>query len=104
MALVYFEGDERPAWAATVTVNGVADDMSTGYTFRVLIYLDANTTPVLTKTTNITGAAAGLVTVAWAPGDLAIDPAQYVAQLTATRTSDSAEWTVTEPVLINARG
>jgi len=103
-ALVYHRGDERPAWVATVTVNGTADNMTSGYTFQVLLYTDPTATPVLTKTSNITGAAAGAVTVAWNATDLDIPPGLYTAQLKATRTSDSAEWTVTEPVLIKARG
>ena len=103
--LSYFASDERPAWAATVTVNGVADDMSSGYTFVVKLYSPSDpTTIVLTKSTNITGGAAGLVTVTWAANELAITPGLYTAQLTATRTSDSAEWTITEQLTIKTRG
>lgn len=103
----YHVADERPAWKATVTVNGTADDMSTGYTYQVKIYraglADDPTATLLTKTTNITGATGGVVTVAWAPNDLAIAEGLHVAQLKASRTSDSAEWTITELIRIKPR-
>lgn len=102
MSLTYFEGDERPDWQATVTVNGATDDMSTGYTFSVRVATDLSASAALTKTTNITGAASGVVTVAWAAGELALTPGQYVATLTATRTSDSRNWTISEPLTIKS--
>jgi len=102
MSLIYFQGDERPAWVPTVTVNGVADNMTAGYTFEVKVYADS-ATPLLTKTTNITGGAGGTVTVTWAANELNIAPGAYVAQCKASRTSDSAEWTITEPLQILAR-
>lgn len=102
--LQYRRGDERPAWVATVTVNGTADDMTTGYTFQVRIHAATDTTNVaLTKTTNIAGGAAGLVTVTWVANELDIAPGLYVAQLKASRTADSAEWTITEEVRIKPR-
>ena len=100
--LTYYVGDERPSWQATVTVNGVADDMSTGYTFVVKVAASLDGTAVLTKSTNITGATGGVVTVAWADGDLAQTAGEYVATLTATRVSDSAEWTVSERISIRS--
>lgn len=102
MTLQYSAGDERPYWQATVTVNGTTDDMSTGYTFNVNVYSDV-TDPVLTKTTNITGAAAGVVTVTWTADELDIAAGNYTAELTAKRTSDDAEWTIREPLRIIAR-
>lgn len=98
--LDYFRGDERPYWTGTVTVSGVADDLSTGYTFTVRVATDLEATATLTKTTGITGASGGAFTVAWAAGDLDIAPGQYVATCTARRTSDSKDWTVSEPVRI----
>jgi hypothetical protein len=103
MTLTYHRGDERPAWQATVTVNGQADDLSSGYTFAVKIATRRNAEPVTTKTTGITGAAAGIVTVAWSGNALNITPGRYIAQLKATRTSDSAEWTIEEEIEIRAR-
>ena len=99
----YFAGDERPYWEPTVEVSGVADDMSTGFTFSVKLSTSATTTPALTKSTGITGAAAGAIVVAWAAGELALTPGLYVAHLTVTRTSDSKEWTVEEQFKIKAR-
>ncbi len=99
--LEYFAGDERPAWQATITVNGVAEDYSSGYTFEVKVI--SVSTVVLTKTTNITGGAAGVVTVAWAAGELAITPGPYTAQLRVIRSSDTLDFTITEAMLIKAR-
>lgn len=103
MALSYASGDERPSWQATVTVNGVAEDMSSGYTFGVTLTNVGTGTVVLTKTTGITGATGGVVTVAWATNELAVAQGSYLAQLVATRTSDSAQWTVDEKVTIRTR-
>lgn len=100
MSLSYFAGDERPDWQATVTVNGTTDNMSSGYTFEVKVATALDATAVLTKTTGITGAANGVVTVSWADGDLAITPGTYVVTLTASRTSDSREWTISETLRI----
>lgn len=103
MTIEYFAGDERPYWEPTVTVGGVAEDLSTGYTFEVNVAASASATPALTKTTGITGAAGGVVTVAWATGDLALTAGTYVVQLTATRTSDSKDWTIQDHLIIKAR-
>jgi hypothetical protein len=107
MSLEYFQGDERPYWQATVTIEGVGEDMSTGYTFEVNIAATLAATPVLTKTSGITGGPDGLVTVAWAVDDLDIPPlannGKYFVQLTATRTSDNKDWTVQDKIKIKSR-
>ena len=103
MTIEYFAGDERPYWAATVTVDGVAEDMTSGYTFEVNIAPSATTSPTVVKTSGITGGPNGVVTVAWATDELAIDPGRYVVQLTATRTSDSKDWTVEDRIKIKPR-
>jgi hypothetical protein len=101
--LDYFAGDERPYWETTVTIDGAADDMTTGYTFEVALAATPTSTPVLSKTTGITGGADGVVTTAWAVVDLDVPPGRYVAHLTATRTADSLQWTVDEVVNIKRR-
>lgn len=102
--LSYFRADERPAWVHTESVNGVADDYSSGFTFEVkLAAAVAPTTAVLTKTTGITGAADGVVTVRWAPNELDLEPGRYIAQLKITRTSDSHELTIQERLTIRPR-
>lgn len=102
--LTYFRADERPSWEATVTVNGTAENMTSGFTFVCkLATVQAPTTAVLTKTSGITGGASGLVSVTWSGTDLDLTPGDYIAQLKASRTSDSAEWTVAESVRILAR-
>lgn len=103
MTLTYFQHDERPYWAATVTIEGVGEDMSTGYTFEVNVASSLDAVPELTKTTGITGGADGLVTVAWAVGDLDLDPGTYFVQLTTTRTADSKDWTVQDKIKIKKR-
>ena len=102
--LTYKRADERPAWQATITANGALDDYSSGFTFSVkLATAAAPTVAVLTKTTGIVGAAAGVVTTVWAPNELDLTPGRYTAQLTVTRTADSHELTITEPLTIAAR-
>ena len=94
MTIRMFRGDELPAWVATISLNGsTSTDLSTGYTFSVAVK-QGSATPVLTKTTNITGAAGSVVTVAWASQELDLAPGTYRLVLTVTRTSDSAEFTV----------
>lgn len=97
-----YRGDERPAWVPTVIVNGVADDMTSGYTFQVKLVAEDGTVTV-TKTSGITGGPGGTVTVAWSGNELDIAPGIYTTQLKATRTSDSAEWTITDRLPIKAR-
>jgi hypothetical protein len=60
-------------------------------------------TPLLTKTTNITGATGGQITVAWAANDLALTPGTYLVQLKATRTADNLETTVEDCIIIRRR-
>ena len=98
MPLQYHRSDELPAWVATISVNGSTYDYSTGWTFTVT--LSDGSTTALTKTTNITGAASGVVTVAWAENDLDIAPGRYKVLLTATRTADSLEWTISDTLEI----
>lgn len=99
----YYKGDERPSWVPTVTINGATDDLSSGYTFTVKLVTDLTATPTVTKTTGITGATGGTATVAWATDELNIAVGEYLAVFTAKRTSDNAEWTVTEQLEIRAR-
>ncbi len=101
--LEYFSGDERPYWEPTVTVSGVADDLTSGYTFEVNVASSPTATPALTKTTGITGASGGVVSVAWSTSDLALAAGEYVVQLTATRTSDSKDWTIQDRLKIKPR-
>lgn len=106
MTIEYFARDERPYWEATVEVEGALEDLSAGYTFEVNISpypVRATTVPLVTKTTGITGATAGVVTVAWAPEELDLAPATYAVQLTATRTVDGKDWTVEDQLLIKPR-
>lgn len=102
MALSYFQRDERPAWQATITVNGVSDDYSSGYTFTVTV-ADKTGAAVLTKTTGITGATGGVVNVAWAPDELDLDPGLYSVQLTVKRSGDLYEETVSDQLQIRQR-
>lgn len=103
MPLTYYANDELPQWQATISHNGTTPNFSTGWSFRVVITKRDATTPLLTKTTNITGAAAGVITVAWATGDLNLPPGTYLVQLKATRTSDSLESTIEDQLIVKKR-
>ncbi len=103
MTLRYSRNDELPAWQGTVTINGVAPDLSSGWTFTVRVAVSRDDAAVLTKTTGITGATGGVFTVAWAANDLDIAPGNYVAICIGKRTSDNAEFTVIESLNIGGR-
>jgi hypothetical protein len=103
MAIEYYAGDERPYWQPTIEIEGATEDLSSGFTFEVNIATTATATPVVTKTTGITGFAAGLVVVAWAVGELAIAAGSYVVQLTVVRTSDSRDYTIQDKIKIKPR-
>jgi hypothetical protein len=103
MAIEYYAGDERPYWQPTIEVEGVAEDFSSGFTFEVNVAATATSTPVVTKTSGISGFADGLIVVAWAVDDLAIAAGRYVVQLTATRTSDSRDFTIQDTLKIKPR-
>lgn len=103
MTLQYFQNDERPYWEATVTIDGVGEDMTSGYTFEVNIAPSVTTAPVLTKTSGIIGGPNGVVTVGWAVDDLDLDAGTYFVQLTATRTSDNKDWTIQDKIKIKSR-
>jgi hypothetical protein len=74
--------------------DGTLIDFSTGYTFSLKVG-SAGSTALLTKTSDITGAAgAGVeptgtpnVVVTWTAGELALTTGTYLAQLTATSSS-----------------
>lgn len=103
MPLAYKKADELPAWVATVSINGTLPDFSTGWTFTVKLATTATATPTLTKSTGITGAASGVITVAWGTNELSITEQDYLAHLTGTRASDSAQFTVSERITISPR-
>lgn len=93
MSLQYHQGDERPPWSPTITVDGTSEDYSTGYTFTVEVKKGADVE--FTKTTGITGAV-GSVVVDWATTNelSTLDPGGYTAFLRVRRTSDSKDITV----------
>mgnify|MGYP003543996023 CR=1 FL=1 len=93
--LVYHRTAERPAlhlWL--LDDDGDLTDMSSGYTFSLKVGT-AGSTALLTKTTNITGAAgAGTeptgtpnVVGTWTAGELDLTPGTYAWQLTCTSSS-----------------
>jgi hypothetical protein len=90
--LIYYRNAERPALKLWLQDDdGTLIDFSAGYTF-VLKIGSPGVTALLTKSTNISGAAgagtepAGTpnVSVLWAAGELNIAPGVYRWQLTAT--------------------
>lgn len=78
--LRYHKTAERPEAVLTLP-DGV--DVTTGYAFSLKIG-QKGTVAFVTKTTGLTGGV-GIVTVAWAAGELAVLPqGHYVLELTAT--------------------
>jgi hypothetical protein len=103
-----FVNDEQPDWVETITSNGVTADYSSGYTFTVTIINQAGTT-LLTKTTGITGATGGQITVAFTGAELAAalvtatfaaDNVIYQMRLTPRRTSDSSDGPTVKRTLV----
>ena len=95
MTVTYHSAAERPALELWILDDdGALIDFSSGYTWSLKIGA-AGSTALLTKTTNITGAAgAGTaptgtpnVVVTWSAGELAITAGVYTAQLVATTSS-----------------
>jgi hypothetical protein len=93
--VTYKKNADRPAlelWWFDRT--GALINFSSGYTFSLKIG-HPGSSAVLTKTTNITGAAGSgtapdgtpNLTVTWAAGELALTPSSYTAELTATTSS-----------------
>lgn len=108
-----FVNDEQPDYVETFYSNGVYPDMSTGWTFTCIITTTTGTpTTLLTKTTGITGATAGVVTVAFTGTELsaagitatfAANNVSYLMFLTARRTSDSSDLTAQRTLLMKWR-
>lgn len=98
--LDYFRGDELPEWEGTVTLNGVAPDLSVGWTFTVSLSMHGQTDVVVTS--GITGHTGGVFVVAWPTGSLDIQPGDWVAQITGRR-GDDAEFTERQAIHIKPR-
>jgi hypothetical protein len=103
MSISYHRNDELPAWQAEVPLNKVLVDFSVGWTFEVRVYPDGIDTPVLTKSAGVTGYVNGVVQTHWDAGDLDLDPGLYSIQLTGSRNSDGAQWTVGDDLIIRPR-
>lgn len=108
MTIGFHTNDEQPAWEATVTtINGIQPDYSSGYTFTCTITTLAGAT-LLAKTTGITGAAAGVITVAFTGAELATalvtataaGDVLYKLFLVPRRTSDSTDGPTIEDRLL----
>jgi hypothetical protein len=93
--LVYKKSADRPACEGWIfDDDGTLIDMSSGYTYSLKIG-NPGSAALLTKTTNITGAAgSGVeptgtpnVTITWVAGELALTPGVYGVELTATASS-----------------
>lgn len=104
--IVLHTNDEHAQWVATVTLNGTATDYSSGYTFTCVVANTAGTT-LVTKTTGITGATGGVITVAFTGAELAAGtvtatyeaPTEYRLYLTPRRTADSSDGPTIEETL-----
>ncbi len=106
-AVAYKKNAERPTldiwWYDR---SGTLINFASGYTFSLKVG-NVGQTALLTKTTNITGAAgAGSaptgtpnIVVAWTAGELALTPGAYAAELTATTSSLDRVLTFTLQIL-----
>lgn len=89
MSIHLYVGDEQPPWVITEKANGAATDFSTGWTFTCKVFDPADGTLKLTKTSGITGAAAGQITVTFTGAEL------VGAGVTATFAQTVTTWGVT---------
>lgn len=104
--IVLHTNDEHAQWVPTITYNGTLTDYSSGYTFTCVVTNTSGTT-LVTKTTGITGAASGVVTVAFTGAELSAGtvtatydaPVNYKLFLTPRKTSDSSDGPTIEETL-----
>jgi len=96
----YFTGNTLPAWQITREISGATPDFSTGWTF-VVKRIDVDGTATTCSAT-VTGAAGGVITVAWAPTDLAT-PGRYRIQCTATQSGSGNQITTEDTIEIKAK-
>lgn len=117
-AVELFVNDEQPAWSAViqkrdpVTRQWVAyADFSSGWTFTCLVVSLAGAT-LLTKNTGITGASDGSITTNFTGAELATgtvtatfadDHRPYKLFLTARRTADSSDLSISEDLVMSWR-
>lgn len=106
MAVELHTSDEIAQWPVTIIVNGSKLDYSTGYTFTCAVVNSSGTT-LLSKTTGITGATNGQITVAFTGAELANNsitatfnnPVSYKLYLTPRKVSDSSDGPTVEETL-----
>lgn len=113
MSIEIHTNDEHAQWAATLIYNGSKLDYSTGYTFTCAVVNATTGATLLSKTTGITGATNGLITVAFTGAELATatvtatfanTPQTYLLYLTPRKTSDSSDGpTVEEKIVMRWR-
>lgn len=93
--------DALPFWNETVTVDGEAQDLSDGWTFKVTLRKTGEDDVV--KTAGILGQPDGQIQVQWDVDDLDIALGTWRAALVATRTADGRSWTARERLWIGPR-
>lgn len=106
MAIELHTSDEHAQWLVTIVYNGNRLDYSTGYTFTCYV-VNASGSTLLTKTTGITGAASGQITVAFTGAELSSggvtatfnNPVTYKLFLVPRKTSDSSDGPTVEETL-----
>lgn len=106
-------GDEFTPWVETVTVNGAQLDYSTGYSFSLTITDTNRATLSGPHTTWTVGGTGGEVTTTFVGADLTTDgvtatttapTVRYLAFITITRDSDSADGpTIERPLIMRWR-
>ena len=109
MSIEIHTTDEHAQWPATIVYNGSKLDYSTGYTFTCAVVNQSTGATMLSKTTGVTGAANGLITVAFTGAELATasvtatfaaTPQTYLLYLTPRKVSDSSDGPTVEETLV----
>lgn len=99
-----YAGDELNPWIATRQVSGATADYSSGYTFAVTATLQGSSTYSFSKTTGISGAASGVITVTWTSSDLgSLAAGTYDLLLTVTHNSSSKQDTFGDTITVRPK-
>lgn len=99
-----FVGDALNPWIVTREVSGATSDYSSGYTFAVTATERGSTTYSFSKTTGITGAASGVITVTWTSSDLgSLAAGTYDLHLTITHTGSSKPDTLESAITVRPK-
>lgn len=99
-----YAGDELNPWIVTREVSGSNPDYSSGYTFAVTATSVGSSTYSFSKTTGITGATDGVITVTWTSSDLgSLAAGTYELILTITHVGSSKQDSLSDRITVLAK-